>query len=259
MVLVALCIFGWLLGRWQNLSRESGALDPASRSVQALVSPASKTIQDSADAIGDFFHGLANARSLSAENAALHSRVTALLQYEDANAGLAGQLDQVRKLMNLPRYGERWRIPAEAIGYAPYEDRLTLSAGRRQGVLVGLPVVAPEGLIGVVQVVDESTCQVLLLSSRLIKVGAMAMRDPPQPGILQGEAPDRLVLGFLDTQSPIEVGDVVVTSGFSETIPRGIPIGKITQIESNPDFGARRAKVFPFARLGTVHEVFILR
>lgn len=257
--MVALCIVGFLLGRWQNLRRESGSFDPATRAVQALVDPASKTLDDASDGVSHFWNGIANARSLSAENESLKARISALLQYQESNGELSAQLDQVRKLMALPRYGERWRIPAEAVGYAPYEDRLTISAGRLKGVRVGLPVVTADGLLGVVQVVDESTSQILLLSSRLIRVGAMAVRNPPQPGILQGEAPDRLVLGFIDTQTQIEVGDLVATSGFSETIPRGIPIGKIIQIESNPDFGVRKAKVFPFARIGTVHEVFVLR
>ena len=257
--LVALCFLGFLLGKWQNNARDRGSLDSLTRIVQALINPASTTLHGTAEAISDFSEGVLKARSLAAENQALKDKSRALEQYQRDFSSLSTQFDQLRKLIGLPRYGNRWRIPAEIIAYAPYEDRITLSVGSRKGVGVGLPVLTGDGLLAIVQVVEENSCQALLLSSRQTQVGAMAMRNPPQPGILRGESPDRLILGFLDTQTPIEVGDVVATSGFSTRIPRGIPIGKIVQVETNADFGARRAQVFPFARIGDSHEVFILR
>jgi len=234
-------------------------MDFLTQVLQSSILPVSTPISGLAEHTSDLWAGITAGPRLRDDNERLKWLAQATEMYGQNEERLSNEIDRLRKLMALPRYGGRWRIPGEAIHYAPYEHRLTVSIGRRHGVRVGLPVVAAEGLLGVVQVVSENRSQVLLLHSRQLQVGAMVMRDPPQAGILRGEGPDLVELGMLDTQTPIEVGDVVVTSGYSELIPRGIPIGKIVQIENNPDFGARKAKVLPFVRVGKVRTIMVLR
>ena len=51
-------------------------------------------------------------------------------------------------------------------------NMITIARGSRDGVKVRLPVVAPEGLIGRVNTVDERTCQVLLITAPSLEIGA---------------------------------------------------------------------------------------
>ena len=41
--------------------------------------------------------------------------------------------------------------------------------------------------------------------------------------------------------------------------PRGIIIGKVIGVEYNPEFGTRRANIFPAVQTGDLREVFVLK
>src|SRR4029077_948197 len=119
--------------------------------------------------------------------------------------------------------------------------------------------VCAQGLIGRVQTVYPKSSQVVLLSSPDLTVGASVVRDPPQPGLLHGESPNNLVLELTNPDAPVQIGDAVVTSGFSDMIPRGIPIGRVIQVYPDIEFGARRASIFPSVSIGSLREVFVLK
>jgi len=89
----------------------------------------------------------------------------------------------------------------------------------------------------------------------------MVTRTPPNTpsvGLLHGESADRLVLEFSDPLAPVSPGDLVVTSGYSDLIPRNLPVGRVTKVEDFPDYGKRQAIIFPTVRLGFVPEVTVL-
>jgi len=52
---------------------------------------------------------------------------------------------------------------------------------------------------------------------------------------------------------------LVTTAGFSEKIPRAIPIGRVVQKAHDREFGVVRAQVFPNVQIGEVQEVIVLR
>lgn len=65
----------------------------------------------------------------------------------------------------------------------------------------------------------------------------------------------------MDVFDPVDVktGAEVVTTGYSEHIPRGIRIGIVSQFYKNEEFGTRFAYVIPSARIGLAKEVYILK
>lgn len=258
-VLSILIVVGIILGRIQNGSRSQARVDLISSTVQTLVDPPAGLFDRAARNIDDFWTGLAQASSLKEENRRLKGLLQAAAQYQEIVDSLNAKNDRLRKMVELKPLPGKTRIAADVIAYLPYENRLRISVGRRDGVEPLMPVINEDGLVGVVQSVEETRSQVTLITSPTTKVGAVALRDPPQPGLLTGQTPTRLVLEFVDTQSPLEVGDKVVTSGHSETIPGGIPIGKIVQVENDADFGSRKAQVFPNVKVGELREVFVLK
>lgn len=229
--------------------------------VQGVVNPPANLLNGTANGISDFGAGIFHARSLKEENRMLKSQIASVALYTETMERLHEEIDQLRKLEDLPAIEGKQRVPADVIGFFPYENRLTISAGSAKGVAVGQPVVTPDGLIGRIQVVSSSTAQVLLLSSpeTTNRIGAIAQRNPPSAGLLRGESSTTYLLEFNDPKAPVESGDLVVTSGFSEHIPRGIPIGRVIQVDDNVEFGKRQARVYPSVNIGSVREVFVLK
>ncbi len=231
------------------------------RVVQGVVNPPANLFTSMANGASDFQQGIFHARSLKAENRTLKSQMASVALYTETMDRLNQEVDSLRKLQNFPPIQGKEKVPADVIGFFPYENRLTISAGSNEGVNVGQPVVTPDGLIGRIQVVTPTTSQVLLLSSPepTNRIGAIAQRNPPSAGLLRGESATTYLLEFNDPKAPVASGDLVVTSGFSEHIPRGIPIGRVIQVDDNVEFGKRQAKVYPSVNIGTVREVFVLK
>lgn len=258
-ILLFVCLGGFVLGRMQTSAKQKGGVDFVSGSIQQVVNPVASGLTAVANGTSDFFGGLFGARSLKERNRELEALAVASELYTSEVSRLNREIENLRKSIGLPDLPGKTKIPADVIGFLPAEYRITISAGKADGVRAGLPVICADGLVGVVQSVLDRTSQVTLIYSPNLKIGGVAQRNPPPAGLLRGESPEKLILEFVDIDAPAKVGDIVTTSGFSEKIPGGIPIGKIVQVDDDRSFGTRRAQIFPNVQIGSVREVFVLR
>ncbi len=258
--MIALCAVGVVLGRMQTSARTAGRTDLASGVIKTLIDPIALPISAGGQNFHDFRVGIFSGGSLRDENRRLRAIAQSAELYTRRVEALEIENEELRKLMKLAEPIGKIKIPARIVHVAPRENRITINAGSKDLVKPGLPVIAGEGLVGVVQTVDEGTAQVLLLTSPPpFKIGAKVLRDPPAFGLLHGEAADRLSVEFMEANTPIEVDDWVVTSGFSEQIPPNIPIGRIVQFRKDEEFGTRVAQVFPAVQIGRIRDVVVLR
>ena len=223
-----------------------------------LIAPVSTRLGVAADSLYDFGQGVLNANALSAQNRALRAQSRAAVLYQETLDQLQLEIDRLRKQIALPPVAGKKQVAAQIVAFFPAESRLTITGGSSKGVKAGMPVVTGDGLVGIVQSTSGSTSQVTLISSPYLRIGAVTSRNPPSAGLLHGESTNMLILEFLDFDTAVQNGDLVVTSGFSELIPRGIPIGRVVAYENSREFGLRRSRVYPFVRIGAVREVYVL-
>jgi len=118
-----------------------------------------------------------------------------------------------------------------------------LSAGRRQGVRVGMPVTSPLGLVGRVLEAGANSSRVLLLSDSESMVPVRRATDDVV-AFAEGRADGSLRLRLVNLGiNPIKVGDVFVTSGAGGLFRPGVAVamatrltndGAIAQLLSNP-------------------------
>lgn len=208
----------------------------------------------------DFFNGVFNASALKQRNDYLESQLKVFNLYETTVRDRDLEIQNLRALLDMPVPEGVTRLAAPVWGYFPAENRLTIGAGSKQGARVGSAVVSPEGLVGVVQTVARDTAQVQLVTSPSpFKIGARVQGKATTAGLLHGEALDRLKLELTTPDLQIAQGDLVETSGFSEMIPGGIPIGKVVQVIDSREYGIKGAQVFPFVRFDTLRNVVVLR
>lgn len=259
-LLIALCAIGIFLGRLQNTSRTAGRVDGLSATINTLVSPVAGPAGTFTRSTGDFFTGIFAARGLVEENRRLKALALSAEMYDAQLGRLEDEVERLRTLQGFGPIPGKERVLADVIGYSGYENRITLNVGQAQGVKPGMPVEAPEGLVGTIQTVEANRCQVLLITSAGLKVGAADLsRDPPPAGFCQGESSNSLTVDFQDPKAPVEIGDRIVTSGFSDKIPPGIIIGRVIAVDADEQFGRLRAKVFPAISVGTLREVHVLK
>jgi rod shape-determining protein MreC len=249
---------GALLGNAQSRQTGLGHADVFNEAVGPLVWPVSVRLGNAVDAAADFTNGMLHANALTAQNRDLKARMGNEELYDERVGELQREVDGLRKMIGLSPPSGRKRIPAEVAAIFPSDSSITITAGSAESVRAGMAVVTGDGLVGIVQSVGARTSQVTLVSSPYLRIGAVTSRNPPSAGLLHGESTNMLVIEFLDFDAAVQNGDLVITSGFSEHIPRGIPIGRIVAYEESKELGIRRSRVFPFVHIGAVREVFVL-
>jgi len=163
-----------------------------------------------------------------------------------AEASLAEENSRLRALLGLRNRAGTSFIPAEVlkVGITGAESTFMLNVGSKQGVKEGDPVLAPEGLVGVVVDVQESTSQAMDWTHPDFRASAMTIDGQaygivePRRGNYREEA--LLALTGAPFHSDLQPGTPVVTSGRGGVYPRGIPIGVVLGIEE-ADTGWRKS------------------
>jgi len=253
-----LCIIGLFFQAIQSKAVEKSGTDPFNQSIGSLYARPAEVTGRWLRSTNDFLNGFSNSSALLDKAHRLASAELASSLYREKLDELTRQVDSLRKQMNLPAADGRKKVAADVIAYSPSEHRITINIGSKKGVRPGMPVVTGDGLVGICQAVLITRTQVALITDPNQRIGAMVLRNPPSIGLLRGESIGAVSLELLDAETPMQIGDVVSTSGLSERVPRAIPIGKIFQVEDRPEFGMRRSRIYPFVNLGTVREVTVL-
>ena len=184
-------------------------------------------------------------RGLNMSVAELRARHDSLAAVSAAQVTLAEENRRLRALLGLRSRAERSFKAAEVmrLGVAGAESTFLLDVGSADGVEVGSPVLTPDGLLGVVWEVDESTSHAIDWTHPEFRASAMTM-DGSVYGLVeprQGEfrEEDLLALTGAPFHSDIAAGTRVVTSGRGGIYPRGIPLGTVVGIEE-ADTGWRK-------------------
>ena len=239
----------------QNKARSAGRSDPLTSIVRTAFVPAATTVGRGVQGASDWTYGVFAGGRLAAENRALKSQLLALSTYAEQIERLTIDLNTARALDNLPPVPGKQRIAGRIISHSPFENLVLLNIGSKEGVAVGCPVVVAQDLLGTVQTVEEHRSQVMLLKNAQLELVALDMsRNPPSVGWFS-----KFGVVFFDPKAPVEVGDVIATSGFSDKIPRGLIMGRVIFVEDSPELGTRRAIFDPAVSIGQVSEVVVLR
>jgi rod shape-determining protein MreC len=136
---------------------------------------------------------------------------------------------------------------------------LTINSGSSSNVKVGMPLVTSDGLLGKVILTSKEYSQVLPYNNSLFRVSGL-VQEMNAPGIVSwnGESLTEMVIDFIPQTIPVEVGYTVVTSGFSNELPAGIPIGYVTRTELEEGKETQKIYLKPFASLSQASQGFIV-
>ncbi|HEX8442502.1 MAG TPA: rod shape-determining protein MreC [Allosphingosinicella sp.] len=107
----------------------------------------------------------------------------------------------------------------------------TLSVGAAQGVRVGQPVRAPEGLIGRVVEVGRWASRILLVTDGASNVPVRLVRDGT-PALATGRGDGTIEIKPLEVgKNPFRQGDLFVSSGVGGIFAPGIPVAIVIKVD----------------------------
>lgn len=138
-----------------------------------------------------------------------------------------------------------------------WSSTVTINLGSSSGLTVGMPVMASNGVIGQIVECGATSSTVRLINDENSSVSAMVQSTRAQ-GMLNGSASGQVTLDLIATSQTVNVGDVVVTSGLGGVFPKGLPLGKVTNVENTPGSLYLEVTVEPFASTENFEEVLVI-
>jgi rod shape-determining protein MreC len=199
----------------------------------------------------------------------------------DENAALRAELDEIKNLVYNAElikeendfYSDYLGIKEEHMDFlfedatvvgreaTNYRSVLTLSKGTLHGIEVNMPVITEKGLIGRITEVGSTWSKAEIMTESSSAVGAYIERTGVL-GIVEGTYELRTdglcQMVYIEADSDIRKGDKVISSGIGEVYPRGILIGKVTEVYEDERTRTLVALVEPAADLESISKVMII-
>jgi len=169
-------------------------------------------------------------------------------------------LTRLEGLLDLKRQVALPVIGARIIAYDPtlWSRSAIINQGKAQGVKDGLPVLAPQGIVGRIVGVYPEYSKIMLIVDRKSSADAMVQRTRVR-GMLKGKGGNRCSLEFVPKSADVQVGDLVLASGLVGLYPKGLVFGKVTAANKKNPGVFQEIEVTPSVDLSTLEEVLVVK
>jgi rod shape-determining protein MreC len=226
-------------------------------------SPIRSGVDDIVEPIGSFLAGAVHYGSVREQNQKLQQEIGQLQQQQSSEQDEDASLQQLSALFDLPFVGNLQTVPAVVTDFSSsnYASTIDISVGRDQGVEVGMPVVAAQGLVGQVVQANHSTSTVRLITDGQSAVG---VRFGPVAAsslaVLDGQGAGKpLSADFILNGTHLTPGEVFTTSGLEGAVfPAGIPVASVTTSKSGVAASAESVSLHPVVDLARLRYVAVL-
>lgn len=120
----------------------------------------------------------------------------------------------------------------DVLNVSEQTEALIIDKGSKDGLFNGLAVVNEQGIIvGKIAETKDNSAKVYLVNSDKCKFAATVLGQDRTSGIAQGSLGLVIKMGFIPQATVLKIGDMVVSSGLEQSVPRGLVIGKIIEIQ----------------------------
>ena len=151
------------------------------------------------------------------------------------------------------------RVTAHDFGPLSAVNSLMIDRGKFQKISPNLPVVTPAGVVGRTFRTGLNFSSVLLLSDPNSRIPVISSETRVR-GILSGRGYKKsLSLEYVHLNSPLEQGELLVTSGLAGIYPRGLPVARVQDIFRSDISLFLLVEATPLVEFGTIEEVLVLQ
>jgi rod shape-determining protein MreC len=139
------------------------------------------------------------------------------------------------------------------------ENYITLDKGSEDGVEPDMGVLSAKGIVGVVIYTSPHCSVVIPILNPKFKLSCKVKNNNYSgPLVWPGKDSRYANLTELPRHVNFEVGDTVVTSGYSTIFPEGLPVGTIEDSQKQKDDNYTSLKIKLFTNFNTLSEVLIV-
>ena len=135
---------------------------------------------------------------------------------------------------------------------------LVLSAGYGDGLRKGMGILDPaKGVVGIITETSDQYSVVMSLLHRDSRISGKLLRGGETGTVTwDGKLPNRVILNNIPKSAKVVKGDTVITSGFSSSFPRGMLIGRVSEVSKEKSSSNFRIILHCFADFHSLDYVF---
>lgn len=235
------------------LSGPRNALSVGLRPIQALASVPTN--------IGRWLSGALSAepdvkiayRNLRDEYFKLKSETLLLRTLQEENAGLRALLDATERLEEKVTLAELMQVNLDRDNH-----RVSVGRGLNSSVYVGQAVIDDQGVIGQVTEVMPLSSIIVLITDPSHALPVQVERNGLRTIVRGTGSLSRLVVPYLNQNSDIKKGDVLLSSGLGGRFPNGYPVAEVSDVQVIEDEAFIQVFATPIAKLDRSNHVLLL-
>lgn len=258
--MIAMIILGMML----YAASTGGAATLPQNIIGVVTSPIQKLSSSISGAATNLLAGFTTYSSVHTENEKLKKQVTDLTSKLIDYDKLQRENQQYKEFLGLKEENPDFKFePAMVISRSndQWSSSFTIDKGSLDGIAVNDPVITSEGLVGIVtsDVMPTSAVVTTILDPQC-NVGAI-ISHTGDVCIAQGSkeliANGQLKVVYLNPDSGVAKGDIVITSGIGGYTPKGLKIGTVEDIKTESS-GMLSAITRPMADPTNAKNVFVI-
>ncbi|MFA6170963.1 MAG: rod shape-determining protein MreC [Patescibacteria group bacterium] len=175
---------------------------------------------------------------------------------------LEDENESLRKYLSFFENNKYQYVMAAIIGQGELSDLgqgITINKGSVDGLSAGLAVMNSQGIIvGKVAEVKDRVSRLVLTTNGQCKFAAAIQNANKTVGITQGDLGLTIKMDYIPQTESIKSGDIIVTSGLEKGIPRGLVIGRISEVKQKSNELWQTAVIEPVINLNELVIVSVL-
>lgn len=189
---------------------------------------------------------------LKRQNAELMLQVNLLRDYGLEN-------EELKKLLDFKGKSDVQLVPAAIVSQliSRVQGNFVINIGLSDSIEIGMPVVNGSGLIGLITDVSDNFSVVRTLQNSRLSLAVKDQRSNVA-GILDWDGIN-LIMKNIPTTYDIRIGDRIITSEFSTIFPPSIPVGFVTDKETNISGLLNNITVKSFVDLNSLKNILVMK
>ena len=209
------------------------------KTVMAIMSPFQNTFSWVGSQLAFLEKTVSEMRHLHQQNKQLREEVELLRAQNLTASEFAAENQRLRALLGYKQVATQFDlVAAKIIGReaATWSSVVVINRGTADGVADNMAVVTELGLVGHVMEAGLNTSKVQLILDPRSSVGTLIQRPESRvAGIVEGDLndPNHPRMINIPKNADVQIGDMVVTSGFGGVYPKGLVVGKISDIHND--------------------------
>lgn len=168
--------------------------------------------------------------------------------------------NRLEELLDFQRESKMTILPARVINMSasPYlSSSLSIDVGLESGVEENDPVITPKGIIGKTTIVGDNASIVQMINDVNFRL-SVRIKPSASTGIMRWLDGGLYLIKEVQKNANVNIGDKVVTSGFSDIFPNDLPVGEVVNITDERGRFQKSVVVQINENIGSIINLFVI-